>query len=349
MKRLPFLQFIFLLFLSITSTAIAASKTERFYFNGDKIFSSHSVYTVVDIIGEGAFGQVYLVKNENNILYALKCYKPISQGLLLYSDALREFEKGQLLDHPHIVKTVDYFDFHTYKGENTQNLILEYLEGQTLYLTKKNWLSKKEGLKGLFHFCEALSYALSKNLMHLDLHAGNVMVTSTADIVVIDLASFFSFEELLHYVHSSITSSSSYTSQIINRQLSQTSTFHLKEKDFKASNHSKLKTFFHHHPKLFQELKQLVLASFLSSPNFSIDEQSKQQSKIANYKQSIENHYFNKLTDLCMAILDKAELDREERLQMKMKMKSLSWNYQEDLLEEIAQPLPFYLDQLNTF
>ena len=140
-------------------------------------------------MGEGAFGTVYAVTNSEGQPFAIKSYKHQTDPEMensSFADASREFQRGQTLDHPNIIKSFDLF-----ANQNTNNLVLQFVEGETLFDKKKSSLSAEEAIRASVQFCHTLRYALSLDLLHLDLHGGNIMVNNNKEIMVIDLASFF--------------------------------------------------------------------------------------------------------------------------------------------------------------
>lgn len=62
-------------------------------------------YTVVKSIGEGSFGEVFLVSGEGGKLFALK---KIHVGPFETEQALLEIELMKKFTHPNLVKVYDY-------------------------------------------------------------------------------------------------------------------------------------------------------------------------------------------------------------------------------------------------
>jgi len=326
----------------------------EFYTPGEEIYSPHDCYTILEVLGEGAFGKVYAVENSEGAKFALKCYKcdVFSFGTTLYNDSKREFQVGQLLNHPNIVKSVDFFNAFTKEGIETQNLILEYIKGETLYETAKNFLSREESFIALAQAHHALTYALSLNLMHLDLHAGNVMLTDESNLMIIDLASFISFDELFTHVKTTTAYPSSGSKKIIER-LAKINSFTQTSTSTQLDNlgNRKVKEFFLQNPTLFNALQKAVLTTKPNPfPVYSLHTQTINSSTSTYdstvFKHAIEIHYFDKITNICMTILEKSNLQRNERINLRVDFKKLTWNFQEDMDEGIDSSIQSYLDQL---
>lgn len=285
------------------------------------ICSPKNCYTILEKLGEGAFGKVYSAKDSSGTLYAIKCYKNRSfSGFDFFSDPKREFERGQQLDHPNIIKSYDYFS-DVVDGEPVDYLVLQYVEGATLSQHPKRSLRQKEILKAFEKLLSALTYALTQDLVHLDLHGGNLMLDRNYELMVIDLASFFTFEEINDFF---VAKSSKSSTEVQERQL------------FKEA---KLEQFFAENPRLFAKMQQVYQGNVARSSG----------------KSEMRNHilliylveYFNRITDSCVDLILKSDLDRGERIALRTKLKNYAWNYEEDADEGIDQPISYYLEQLS--
>src|SRR6185295_17656847 len=93
-----------------------------------------------------------------------------------FADAEREFQRGQLLNHPNIIKSFELFLYTSCCDEVTHNLILELVEGKTLHNSKNKELQLDQSLNATLQLIQALRYALSLGFVNVDLHGGNVML-----------------------------------------------------------------------------------------------------------------------------------------------------------------------------
>lgn len=192
---------LFLFLIVVSEFSIAEEKKDNSFIHEEKnnIYSSREHYTILKTLGEGLFGKVYLVEDSQGSQYALKSYKrhenPVYAGSL-FAVGEREFSRGQLLSHPHIIKTFDYFCFNS-SDCYFDNLILQYIEGTPISKVNKGDLTKQQAATTVIDLYDALRYALDLGLIYSDLSESNVMINEKKEIFIIDLASFFTLEECL--------------------------------------------------------------------------------------------------------------------------------------------------------
>lgn len=134
-------------------------------------------YEVMKIIGEGGMGIVWLAKDRNtNSFVAIK--SPKITGIS-YKDEIN-FKKIQVeaeilrnLNHPYIVKYIDYF------VENSKpHLVIEYIDGQHLekIINPVKTFDQKETVELISKVAEAVDHIHSKNVVHRDLKPKNIFV-----------------------------------------------------------------------------------------------------------------------------------------------------------------------------
>lgn len=187
---------------------------------GRQIEGELDSYLVERFLGGGAFGSVYLARGkEDGHSFAVKFYRSLAEGrrwpthsgyswpepCLKPNPVLeweagepmrdKEWEVGQLLDHPHIIGVVDKGAAQTDEGEAMPFLVLEYLDGKTLSEVQELEWSKELALEIAMQLTEALGYGVEQGYLFLDLHGGNLMISKERELKLIDLSSFFAVPE----------------------------------------------------------------------------------------------------------------------------------------------------------
>ena len=133
-------------------------------------------YTLVEVIGEGGMGTVYLASQTDPVKrqVALKLIKTgmESRGVLARFDAERQ--ALAMMDHPNIARIYD--GGLTPAGQPF--FVMELVRGVPLtqYCDQKR-LSVKARLELFVAVCQAVQHAHQKGIIHRDLKPGNVLVT----------------------------------------------------------------------------------------------------------------------------------------------------------------------------
>lgn len=150
-------------------------------------------FILVEELGRGGMGVVYKARDfrkeetlDNEPFVAIKVLSKEFQEIKMSVIALqRETKKAQKLAHPNIITVYDF----DRDGENVY-MTMEYLEGETLDTILKNAKKEPIDLKRALSIIEqmgrALSYAHKGGIVHSDLKPGNVFVTKSGVVKVLD-------------------------------------------------------------------------------------------------------------------------------------------------------------------
>ncbi|MEO7539865.1 MAG: serine/threonine-protein kinase, partial [Pyrinomonadaceae bacterium] len=141
-------------------------------------------YKILEKIGSGGQGTVY--KALDTKLNRTAVIKVLPQELTQRSANFKRFEReAQLcsqLDHPNICTI---YDFNSADG--VFYIAMQYVEGKNVrQLVSGRPLELKSALSIAIQVTDALAYAHSKNIIHRDIKAGNIMVSSTGQIKILD-------------------------------------------------------------------------------------------------------------------------------------------------------------------
>ena len=146
-------------------------------------------YTIINKIGEGSFGKVYVVLcNDSFTKYVMK---QITLSGLSKKEVKRTYQEVKLLqkfDHPNIIKFKHFFESGTHP--KNLNIITEYAEKGDLYKLTVSRKGKKFEEKMLIDWltqtCLALKYIHSKHIIHRDIKPHNIFLTKKGFIKIGD-------------------------------------------------------------------------------------------------------------------------------------------------------------------
>lgn len=161
-------------------------------------------YTIISILGQGGFGITYLgVQSGLDRKVAIKeffiremCDRDDSTNHVtlgtegsretvdMYRQKfLKEARSIAQLNHPNIVRIIDVFE-----ENGTAYYVMEYAEGGSLKdkVKEKGSLSEAVAIRYIIQVAEALDYIHQRNMNHLDVKPGNIMLNEKDETLLID-------------------------------------------------------------------------------------------------------------------------------------------------------------------
>jgi serine/threonine protein kinase len=142
-----------------------------------------SHYRIVEKLGEGAMGVVYLAEDTHlgrNV--ALK-FLTDSQHQHYRARFLREARAVSTLSHPHIAVVHDYGE----TPEGQPFIVMEYIKGETLGdLLHSSALTITQAVEVIEAVAEALTAAHARGIIHRDIKPSNVIVDKEGEVKVLD-------------------------------------------------------------------------------------------------------------------------------------------------------------------
>jgi serine/threonine protein kinase len=134
-----------------------------------------SRFSLIRPLGEGAMGQVWLVRDlELEVDIAIKALNPRFLELRGRIELLKnECRNTRNLSHPNIVRV---FDFH--RDAQGVFISMEYIDGQDLAAYRRNFQHRNdvEMIWFLEPIAKALSYAHQTGLVHRDIKSSNILI-----------------------------------------------------------------------------------------------------------------------------------------------------------------------------
>lgn len=155
-------------------------------------------YKILEKIGAGGQGTVYKAQDTKlDRTVVIKVLPPeLTQKTANFKRFEREAQLCSQLDHPNICTI---YDFNEDNG--VFYIAMQYVPGKNVrQLVSGRPLDLKSALSVAVQVCDALAYAHSKNIIHRDIKAGNIMVTDGGQAKILDfgLAKFLEDELAAH-------------------------------------------------------------------------------------------------------------------------------------------------------
>jgi serine/threonine-protein kinase len=141
-------------------------------------------YKILEKIGAGGQGTVY--KAQDTKLDRTVVIKVLPPELTAKTANFKRFEReAQLcsqLDHPNICTI---YDFH--QDDGVFYIAMQYVQGKNVrQLVDGRPLELRSALSIITQVCDALAYTHSRGIIHRDIKAGNIMVTDTGQVKILD-------------------------------------------------------------------------------------------------------------------------------------------------------------------
>jgi calcium-dependent protein kinase len=195
---------------TIKSTSLSVS---NYLFLNEINNSPEKKYKMINSIGQGSFGNVYLAENiySKEKVAIKKLYKTLD--ITTESEIINEIEILKKLNHPNIVKVLEF-----YKTDQAYYIVSEYCNGGELFNKAESHLSERQICVIFKQILSGLYYLHSKNIVHRDLKLENILISDIEyvpltgeeylDIKIIDFGNAKHFRKAI--INKSIVGSSYY-------------------------------------------------------------------------------------------------------------------------------------------
>lgn len=150
---------------------------------GDALLVGQNV--VLDELGHGSMGMVYKVRHRiMGRMAALKVFVPEADGSENHARFLREIQATAQLDHPNIIKAYEAGEHH-----GSYFLSMELIDGKNVQeiVEREGPIPVEQSLHIYLEAAKGLAHAHSLGMVHRDVKPGNIMVSRTGKVKVLDL------------------------------------------------------------------------------------------------------------------------------------------------------------------
>ncbi len=177
-------------------------------------------YEIIKVLSTGGFSFVYLAKDKESKIVAIKEYLPSSIALRVEGSTIQAtaehaplfkhgmkcfFDEGLALakiEHKNIVRVINFF-----RANDTVYMVMEYELGKSLqeYILGQEGLVSERFIRRVFsQLSNGLREVHTQKLLHLDIKPANVYIRMDGSPVLLD---FGSARQLLNITHDKITPS----------------------------------------------------------------------------------------------------------------------------------------------
>src|SRR5262249_49084133 len=137
-------------------------------------------YDLLEKTAEGGMGSIYRGRNrQTGQIVAVKIMPAhMASNPTLLKRFEQEFRAASRLDHPNIVRALDYGD-----TGNTPYLIMEFVEGESLgqKIERDGRMPEAESIRIIAQVAQGLHRAHKQGIIHRDVKPDNVMVTPSGE------------------------------------------------------------------------------------------------------------------------------------------------------------------------
>ena len=147
-----------------------------------------SEYTLLNLIGSGSFGEVWLAVHKET-----KCKRAIKQIFLSESSEteldklLKEVSILKCLDHPNIIRV-----YEVYKNKSKLSIVTEYCQGGELFdrIQKMQRFSENLAARYMLNMVSAVMHCHNSDIIHRDLKPENMLLEDDSENAQLKLIDF---------------------------------------------------------------------------------------------------------------------------------------------------------------
>jgi serine/threonine protein kinase len=152
----------------------------------DSIPTQLGNYDIISKIAEGGMGTVYKATHRiSGDIVAVKVIAPnTAKNPILLQRFEREFMAARVLDHPNVVRALEYCGSGPHPF-----LVMEFVDGESIgqLLERDGALPEAEAVRLIAQVCEGLQRAHKQGLVHRDVKPDNILVTRSGVAKLTDM------------------------------------------------------------------------------------------------------------------------------------------------------------------
>jgi serine/threonine protein kinase len=143
-------------------------------------------YDLLEKIAEGGMGAIFRGRDRRSgQIVAVKIMPPhMAANPVLLKRFEQEYRAASMLDHPNIVRALDYVD-----AGSSPFLVMEYVEGESLgqKLEREGRMPEAEAIRIIAQVAQGLHRAHKQNLVHRDVKPDNILLRTDGAAKLADL------------------------------------------------------------------------------------------------------------------------------------------------------------------
>jgi serine/threonine protein kinase len=154
--------------------------------NTDSTVQTIGNYDLLEKIAEGGMGAIYKGRHrQNGQIVAVKIMPAhLVSNTVLLKRFEQEFHAASRLDHPNVVRAIDFDD-----SGSTPYLVMEFVDGESLgrKLEREGRMAETDAIRIIAQVAQGLHRAHKLNLIHRDVKPDNILITPTGVAKLADL------------------------------------------------------------------------------------------------------------------------------------------------------------------